>query len=217
MIKYPHTPYLPFSPSIENIDSETSDKLIIDVNWLADKNLAITEKMDGENTTMYTDHIHARSLDSRHHESRSWVKALHSSIKHLIPKGWRICGENLYAMHSIKYEELPSYFMVFSIWNQSNHCIGWEETKEICKRLGLETVPEINPFTADKIDLVNPSIDLTKLEGKEGFVIRNADTFHFDYFTMNLAKWVRMNHIQTDEHWMSKPVEKNLLKEKSDE
>lgn len=36
--------------------------------------VVITEKMDGENTTLYRDGLHARSLDSRHHPSRNWVK-----------------------------------------------------------------------------------------------------------------------------------------------
>jgi hypothetical protein len=49
-----------------------------------------TEKMDGENTTIATDYIHARSLDSRHHPSRSWVKNLHGIIAHDIPLGWRV-------------------------------------------------------------------------------------------------------------------------------
>ena len=123
--KYPRTPHLPWSPGA------SSDDVWIDTFALFEgSEVVITEKMDGENTTLYADHIHARSLDSRHHPSRSWVKGLHQSIAHLIPAGWRICGENLYARHSVGYEALPSYFMVFSIWDEHNHCLGWEQTVE---------------------------------------------------------------------------------------
>ena len=61
----------------------------------------MTEKLDGENTTLYADGLHARSLDSAHHPSRTWVKALQARIGHAVPKGWRVCGENMFARHSI--------------------------------------------------------------------------------------------------------------------
>jgi len=43
-------------------------------NRLIGREVVVTEKMDGENTTMYCDNIHARSIDGRHHPSRDWVK-----------------------------------------------------------------------------------------------------------------------------------------------
>ncbi len=52
----------------------------------APKTVIATLKLDGENTTMYSDHIHARSLDSAHHPSRTMIKQIHGAIKHLIPK-----------------------------------------------------------------------------------------------------------------------------------
>src|SRR5690348_10774698 len=101
--KYPSTPYLQFSRSKDPNDSVVDN---IDAIWVV-----VTEKMDGEGTTFYNDGYHARSLDSKFHASRSWVAALHGSIAHQIPEGMRICGENLYAEHSIRYENLSTYFM----------------------------------------------------------------------------------------------------------
>ena len=77
----------------------------------------VTEKLDGENTTLYADGLHARSLDSAHHPSRAWVKALHGRIGDADPGGWRVCGENMYARHSIAYDELDSWFYGFSVWD----------------------------------------------------------------------------------------------------
>ena len=73
----------------------------------------VLEKLDGENTSLYKDAIHARSLSSGHHPSRTWVKTLQGSMGYRIPEGWRICGENVYACHSIHYTALTSYFMSF--------------------------------------------------------------------------------------------------------
>ena len=86
--------------------------------------------MDGENTSLYQNAYHARSVESRGHPSRSRVKSFHAQIQGDIPSGWRICGENLYATHSIKYENLKSYFLGFSVWNEQNMCLSWEETTE---------------------------------------------------------------------------------------
>lgn len=125
---------------------------------------------------------------------------------------WRICGENTFAHHSIFYEDLETYFYVFSIWNDKNECLSWKDTVEWCEMLGLKTVPVIwnDPFQLDIVQNYFP----TKLdfERVEGFCTRNSKSFHFDDFQRNVAKYVRKGHVQTDQHWMSKPVVKNLLK-----
>ena len=134
--KYPRTRHLPWSPG-----ASRDDVIAKEVEAFSGQRVIVSEKMDGENTTLYRDHSHARSLDSRHHPSRNWVKGLHGSIAHEIPEGWRICGENLYARHSIDYEELSTYFMLFSVWDADNRCLDWDSTCEWAELLGLETVP----------------------------------------------------------------------------
>ena len=172
--------------------------------------MVVTEKLDGENTTFYRDYIHARSLDSRHHPSRAWVKALQASIAHDIPAGWRICGENLYARHAIAYENLTSYFYLFSIWNQDNFCLSWSETEEWAAMLGLE-LPRVmyrGLWNEAEIRKIGDHLDLEKCEG---FVVRNVEQFHYQDFSQNIAKWVRSNHVQ-NEHWMYQEVVPNLLR-----
>lgn len=139
--KYQRTFHLPWSPGSTN-----DDKMLTDTSSFKGKSIVITEKMDGENTNMYPDRIHARSIDSSDHISRHWVKALWGKIRYEIPTGWRICGENLYARHSIYYDQLPSFFMVYSIWDEFNRCLSWENTKDICDALKLITVPEMKIF-----------------------------------------------------------------------
>ena len=207
--KYPKTLHLPWSPGLQN-DDRMMPELDVYTNFVG-MNIVVTEKLDGENTTMYSDHMHARSVYSGDHPSRSWVKALHGQIKHEIPRGWRICGENVYALHSIAYHDLPTYFFVFSIWDENNNCLSWNETVEYCQILGLTNVPVIfsGPFDFDTIRAIHNKLDL---DAQEGFVMRNSDGFHYSNFQKNVAKYVRKGHVQTDEHWMSKPVVKNLLK-----
>ncbi len=207
--KYPRTYHVPLSPG-----TTSDDKIKHDMSCFDGKTVIITEKMDGENTSLYRDYTHARSLDSNNHPSRNYVKGIWGKIRHLIPEGWRICGENMYAEHSIHYDNLEDYFLVFSIWNDKNECLSWEDTKKMCQELGLKTVHVIKTaHIFDPIHIHQLGLFIIKQTSSvEGFVIRNAESFHYNDFSDNVVKWVRENHIQTDEHWMSKPIIKNNLK-----
>jgi len=205
-MKYPKTMHLPWSPSVL-----TDDKVLRNTNYLENKKIVITEKMDGENTTICFEKAYARSIDSNNHPSRDWIKALWAKIRHDIPEGWKICGENMYAKHSILYTDLPSYFLVFAIYTEKNQFLSWEETKNMCKKMGLEIVPElyIGEFNEKEIRKFD---NIIESRNKEGYVIRNIDRFYYEYFSKNVAKYVRKNHIQTDEHWMTQKIIKNKLK-----
>lgn len=206
--KYPKTLHLPWSPGLQN-----DDRMLWSTDCFVEQHVIITEKMDGENTTMYHDAIHARSMaDMDPHPSRPWVQALHGSIKYNIPRGWRVCGENLYAKHSIHYLDLPTYFMVFAIFDEDDWCLSWEETKEYAKMLGLQTVPLIYDGLYDeeyfKSQLFLDNFDFTK---EEGYVLRVNYAFPANLFQSSVAKYVRKGHVQTSEHWKSEPMIKNEL------
>jgi hypothetical protein len=205
--KYPRTYHLPWSEEIT-----TDDKILRDTSIFTNKTVVVTEKMDGENTTLYPNYYHARSIDGKDHESRHWLKRLHSQIKYNIPEGWRICGENLYAKHSIYYNRLPSYFLVFGIYDQHNICLSWQETKAWCSLLELEYVPELYLGVWDE-SFIKTCYRSKSTCGntQEGYVVRIADEFHFNNFDKSVAKFVRKNHVQTDKHWMQTQVIPNKL------
>lgn len=203
--KYPRTPHLPWSLSKKNDDlcPKTSP-------FQTGEEIVITEKMDGENTTLYKHGLHARSLDSGHHPSRTWVKRLWAEKAHLIEENLRICGENLQAQHSIGYQNLPSYFLAFSVW-ELDTCLSWQETLTICQKIGLHTVPVLyqGPYDPKILkELFKKETWLTK----EGYVLRTAQAFQKEDFSKKVSKFVRAHHVQTDEHWMSKPMILNQLK-----
>jgi hypothetical protein len=208
-VKYARTYHVPHSPG-----TQSDDRLLKSLDHLLGQPVVITEKMDGENTSMYTDHIHARSLDSAHHESRNWVKKFHGSIAHDIPPGWRVCGENMYAKHSIYYEDLKSYFYGFSIWSDNNICLGWTATCMFFELLGIEPVPVLfeGILTLDVLADIEAKLDLTK---QEGYVIRKSGEFRYEDFATSVAKWVRPKHVATSKHWMQETIVPNKLKDES--
>lgn len=210
-IKYPKTLHLPWSPGLQNDDRMMSLEDVI--KNFEGQEIVISEKLDGENTSCYHDGIHARSVYAGNHPSRSWVKALHGQIKNEIPPDWRICGENMFAHHSVFYDNLETYFYVFSIWNEKNERLHWDEIEEYCTLLDLKTVPILwrGIFNLEIVKEYFPKV--MDFEKQEGFVIQNVNPFHYLDFQKNVVKFVRKGHVQTDSHWMSKPIVKNKLKD----
>jgi hypothetical protein len=201
--KYPRTPHLPWSFGYTD-----DDVILQNAKYFENQEIVVTEKLDGENTTMYTDYIHARSINSRSHISREWVKKLHANISYLIPSGWRLCGENLYARHSIPYDNLESYFYLLSIWDDQNICQNWLQTLEWAELLGLKTPREFYRGLWDEKLISNLSIDTACCEG---YVVRTVQAFSYDLFNQRVAKWVRKEHVATNEHWMHKEIIPNRL------
>lgn len=205
-IKYPRTKHFSFSPGIGS-----DDKVQHDLSRLEGKPCFFSIKMDGENTSLYSDGIHARSLDSRHHPSRDWVKQFHNQVAHLIPKGWRICGENLYAQHSIGYDSLPSYFLGFSIWDENNYCLSWDDTLIWFDLIGITAVSGVRATYSNEI--MQASIRNFNVSKDEGIVVRTIEGFHYDDFDKHVVKWVRVNHVQTNKHWSQQEIIPNKLRE----
>ncbi|WP_369185636.1 RNA ligase family protein [Streptomyces sp. Y1] len=204
-VQYPRTPHLPWSPGAAADDVRTGD-----LSGLAGAEVVVTEKLDGENTTLYRDGLHARSLDSAHHPSRAWVKELHGRIGRLIPPGWRICGENTYARHSIPYTDLESWFHGFSVWDAEDACLDWDSTVRFLHRIGVPTPRVLWRGRYDERALRSLAAGLD-LERQEGYVVRTVRGFPRAEFGERVAKWVRPRHVRTDTHWMHAAVVPNGL------
>lgn len=194
MFKYPRTYHFSFSEGATSDDKITEDDFL-----LKNKKIVITEKMDGENTTIYNNYWHARSLTSSHQEYHSKLIRRMQEFQYLIPDNLRICGEDLCVKHSIYYDNLPDIFLAFSIW-KNEICYSWEDTLEICDMLEIKTVPVLYEGDFD-LDLIKEIAKKVVKEGKEGIVVRSFDKFLYKDFSKNVMKFVRKNHVQTDKHW----------------
>ena len=199
--KFPRTPHLPFSPGWSGDDERLSD-----ISLFEGMEIVVTEKMDGESTTIYSDgYIHARSMDGTSHPSRNWVKAHMGARSCDIPAGWRVCGESVYGIHSIEYTELPTFFFVFSVVNEKNQVLAWDEVVEFAQLLDLSCVPVIYRGPWEEANLEDLGVDKMKSHYGpqiEGYVCRNAASFPMGLYGKNVAKYVRKGRIQTDEHWL---------------
>ncbi|WP_327064793.1 RNA ligase family protein [Kitasatospora sp. NBC_01302] len=202
-VHYPRTPHLPWSPGAAADDVRAGS-----LSALAGREVVVTEKLDGENTTLYRDGLHARSLDSAHHPSRAWVKALQGRIGAAIPPGWRICGENLFARHSVDYRELAGYFYGFSVWDEADRCLDWDATVRFLRGLGVP-VPRVRWRGVYDERALRALRVAAACE--EGYVVRTVEGFPGAEFGTRVAKWVRPGHVQTGTHWMHAAVVPNGL------
>jgi hypothetical protein len=208
-VKYPRSYHLPWSEGMTD-----DDRMHKDMSFFEGKRVIVTKKMDGENTSMYRDYYHARSIDGRTHPSRSWAKQFHSQICGEIPEGWRVCAENLYAKHSIAYTDLKSFVYGFSIWDNTNFCLDWDTTMEWFELLGVVPVEVIYDGIYDE-KLIKALWDKSKYDHMEGYVMRTAEGFSYKDFKKCLGKFVRPNHVATAKHWMyGQAVEPNKLESK---
>jgi hypothetical protein len=206
-VKFPKIPHLPWSPS------RSTDDISLDSTSMLERlgEVVVTEKMDGENTSLYHDFIHARSVDFSPHPSRSWIKSFHATMCFNIPTDLRICGENLYAKHSIFYDLLPSYFLTFSIF-RGNTCLSWDETTEWCDLLGLETIPVMYRGEWNMKAIQACMRGESKYgSSQEGYVVRSSASFELNEFPKCIGKYVREGHVQTDQHWLHSAVIPNRL------
>ncbi len=196
---------MPISPG-----GTKDDKIISDLSTLLSCEDAIwTEKMDGENTTIWIGGTHARSPDGRYHPSRALMKAYAAERAPLLRHNEYIRGEYLYARHSIEYDSLPSYFMGFG-WVVDGVVQSWDDTLQRFCELSIEPVPLLHrgAFSEKTCQELARSLDLTR---QEGFVVRTAASFHEDDMPTCMGKYVREGHVQTDEHWMHQEIVKNGL------
>ena len=195
-VKYPRTYHLPWSPGITD-----DDRIMKNLNVFEGKRVIVTRKMDGENFTGYRSYTHARSVDGRHHYTRDWAKNFWMQRSYELPEGWRVCAENLYAVHSIRYDDLETYFMAFSIWNEQNICLSWDETKEWLELLEIPSVPVLYDGIWNEDKIRGLYDEKTDIDIHEGYVVRLADSFEYKHFRQSVAKFVRPNHVASQKHW----------------
>lgn len=121
-----------------------------------------------------------------------------------------IFGENMTAVHSIRYSGLRSYFYVFGCLNRTRgRWLSWRRVEYIANELGLPTVPvlfggpirfESASELSGRLRLAVRTRSMLSLRDDpvlpEGFVVRKSAGFETSRFDRCVAKYVRKNHNQ---------------------
>ncbi len=206
--KYPSTPHTKHSLKVHRDDTYHEDESVF-----LGPEVVITEKLDGGNTGLFRGDVFARSVEAPSRDGWMAMVRKHHAYKTINYDGLIFNGEDMYGIHSIHYGAIPENetFRLFSVRmlleNGGVRRLSWDLTEAYSRQLEFPLVPvlfrgtfrtenEIRDWFMDNLSL--PST----LGGvREGFVLRVTDGFDdAEWFKYGL-KFVRPNHVQTDQHW----------------
>lgn len=207
--KYPRTPLWPGSPS-----ADRDDRLMQNPENLLGTHITITEKLDGANLLLHQGKVFPRSTTSPADHRHPWTamvrkhhawKLSQPELQHVI-----LYAEDLYAIHSIEYDQMPEDQTTRVFASQSNGpdtFDHFELTRELAESLGMPTVPVIYRGVASSLEEIQQILDEAHAGRSalgatiEGAVIRTTGSFRRNDFSSHLCKSVRRNHVTTAEHW----------------
>lgn len=214
-MKYPRTFHLTFSPGCSN-----DDKMLENNDSFLNKEIIITDKLDGSNLCFSSTDCFARShAGPPEHRSFDLAKSFHSTIKYSIPEEYLVFMEYCFAKHSIYYDKLDNYFNMIGAYNTiHDKWLSWEDVCAFSKKLSIPTVPILFQGSfAKESHLEKLCNKLMKENGvyskeREGLVIRVVGEFENKDFSSSVAKIVRANHVSPDsDHWKHVEIIKNKL------
>ena len=202
-IKYPRTPYWPWSPAVGRDDGVHPDP-----DRFVGEPLVVTEKLDGGNTLLHAGKVYARSVAAP--SDAKWMAMVkkHHAWKVTEP-GVYLYGEDIYGVHSIAYEPVREHqtFHAFALRDAKGDFASFAEVEAYASQREIPVVPillrghfqllvEIRRF------LERAHGEPSALGGvREGVVLRLARGFPASEFQRNVCKSVRPGHVQSDEHW----------------
>ena len=191
-----------------------------ELQGLLNGKVTITEKLDGANTGIIRTkdwfRLQKRGslVDASEHEQFNFFKAwadTHCESLLKIPKNFRVYGELMRCVHTIHYQHLPDWFLVFAVYDDDkSRYLPWPQVEDLCNVLGLCTVPLVALDTyVEKLDIFdlipNPS---AYADGPaEGVVVWN-------YRKQLRGKLVReafVKHMDESVHWTSQKMQHNRV------
>lgn len=211
--KYLSTPHWPWSLSVHRDDSYHKNP-----EFFLNKEVVITEKLDGGNTCLFNGKVFARSTGQE--ATQGWFAMVkkHHAWKTLGEVETSFYGEDIYGIHSIEYDPVYEHetFYLFCVRFTPEIPSGlpgmdiiwdWDTIEKIAIQMSFKTVPVVFRGTFKTVkeitNFFNSEIVKPSALGpvKEGFVMRVTNQFDVENFSENMCKFVRKNHVQTDEHW----------------
>lgn len=223
--KYCRTLHFYFSPCIHDDDKVVHMK---DLGNFLNKEYVILEKLDGQNdclkgldskTNVYPG-VFARThaMETKLPWDHMLISWYHNNKYNLKNDTWYFL-ENLFAEHSIVYKNLDFYFFLFNLYNPLNNMfLSWDEVEFEAQRIGLKTPKVLFRGKFNSMSEVKQWMDRQIRfpseygDDIEGFVMRPVEAFNANDFTKVVGKYVRDNHVQTDEHWTKNWKQAKLLK-----
>jgi len=219
--RFPNTPHLFWlgqgQPRDDKILSETETAALLQDEVL------IEEKLDGANLGISLDEqgeLHAQNrgqylpqpFSGQFSRLNSWLGQHGESLRQMLTPELILFGEWCAARHSLDYDRLPDWFLLFDVYDrEAGKFWSLERRNRLAQELGINTVPLLKRARVTRDQLIQ-LLDDTRSQyrhGKvEGIVIRCDSPLWCE----NRAKLVNREFVQTiEDHWRSRAIEWNLV------
>lgn len=147
-----------------------------------------------------------RNKAYRHLDNWYWE---HEENLRRIPNGYTIFGEWLYAKHTVFYNKLPDYWLLFDIFDGKEFIFLNDDWSDVMEEIDLWGAPrlELGWFTIDNLKRIAQREKSIYGDRIEGFVVKNYEKQIF-------MKFVNREFdidLEENEHWLKKPLERNEL------
>jgi ATP-dependent RNA circularization protein (DNA/RNA ligase family) len=219
--RFPRTPHLAWL----GVALPREDKLLSasEARDLLAEDVVVEEKLDGANLgiSVGTDgnlraqnrgqYVMSTALGQFNNLTR-WMDLRERALADALGTNLILFGEWCAARHSLHYDNLPDWFVVFDVFDRSvNRFWSTSRRNTLACGLGLSVVPTLLQGTTSLPTLKNLVESASSQFGGgpvEGGVIRKQSS---DWLTMR-AKLVRADFVQEiGEHWRQRPIEWNQL------
>ena len=220
--RFPHTPHLTWlgegSPRDDKVlPPNEVDDLLTGVVLVEEKldgaNLGISIGPDGQLRAQNRGQYLIEPFSGQFSRLKAWIGQHQVALLDVLQNDWIVFGEWCAAKHSLDYDHLPDWFMVFDVYDRKAEKF-WNTHRRnaLANALNLSTVPALHqgPATlSDLIKLLSNSTSRYREGPPEGIIIRQQSS----QWCEARAKLVRAEFTQTiSEHWRSRTIEWNRVR-----
>jgi ATP-dependent RNA circularization protein (DNA/RNA ligase family) len=220
--KFPHTPHLAWlGPGKPRADKVLSPSEVQD---FLDSPIVVEEKVDGANIGIFFDATGTLQVQNRgtilqpgcHPQFQAlwpWLAEHRSNLQEAMRGHLMLFGEWCFAVHSMRYGNLPDYFVGFDVYDRHAKKFWVADRRdEWAQPLDIVTAPVVSngSFTLPELEVLLSSLaSRFGDQPAEGLYLRKEQ----NGWLQDRAKLVRPEFVQgIVEHWTKHALEKNLVK-----
>jgi hypothetical protein len=228
---YPRTLHLPHKPNAQRDDLIASPEDVQDI--FTSPNTYVEEKIDGANCAMMlcNDGEDFPLIRNRSHIlTKGYMKATPAKMQFASVWNWfydnkdkfdnlncllgmyaGVYGEWMYALHGIKYDNLPSLFVPFDVYDYEQGCfLDTGKSRQVLQEAGFEIVPLVHQGPVESYEQLEALCQAQSpfaSERREGVYLKVTDGKK----VIKRFKMVRHDFIQGC-HWSDKAITRNKVR-----
>lgn len=219
--RFPHTPHIDWlgkdTPRDDKVLSPNETRALLSNSVLVEEkldgaNLGISIGPDGQIKAQNRGQYLIEPFTGQFSRLNSWLAQHQWILKDHLSPDWILFGEWCAAKHSLDYNSLPDWFLVFDVYDRKQQrFFSSQRRNELAQKLGLTCVPKLfegKTNLAELKQLLDTAQSRYSSGPPEGLIIRQQS----EQWCEQRAKLVRADFTQAiGEHWSGRMIEWNQI------